>query len=158
MGPRSSAVLPLQNADVRSFCPLRALRARQQAGQVPTRVWLLPNPVVGYVPACAATGIGMDDGISQADLQKAVEAGARIRRVVVVELSDGSYAAFVRFAGRPGFRRLTLRRYEGVKRWKDLHPLRAALSRYRFHGSLWLCPYDHPLLMRLGISLAAEVT
>jgi hypothetical protein len=125
---------------------------------VPAGVWLLPNLFVGYVSACAGTGIGMDDGISQADLQKAVEAGARIRRVVVVELSDGSYAAFLRFAGRPGFRRLTLRRYEGVKLWKDLHPLRAALSRYRFHGCLWLCPHGHPLLTRLGISLAAEVT
>ena len=98
----------------------------------------------------------MDDGISQADLQNAVEAGARIRRVVVVELPDGRYAAFLRLAGRPGFVRLALRRYEGVKFWKDLHPLRAALLRCRFRGCLWLCPQDHPLLAQLGISLAVD--
>ena len=96
----------------------------------------------------------MQNGISQADLQKAVDAGARIRRVVVVELADGKYAAFLRFAGRPGFVRLVLRRYEGVRRWSDLHSLRAALSRNRYHDCLWLCPEDHPHLSRLGISLA----
>lgn len=98
----------------------------------------------------------MDDGISQADLQKAVEAGARIRRVVVVELPDGRYAAFLRFAGRPGFVRLVLRRYEGAKLWKDLHPLRAALSRCRFRGCLWLCPQGNPVLVQLGISLTLD--
>ncbi|TCZ61125.1 hypothetical protein [Roseicella aquatilis] len=98
----------------------------------------------------------MDDGISQADLQKAVAAGARIRRVVVVETLDGRYAAFLRFAGRSGFMRLTLRRYEGVKFWKDLHPLRTALARCRFSGCLWLCPQDHPLLAQLGISLGSS--
>ena len=100
----------------------------------------------------------MDDGISQADLQKAVEAGARIRRVVVVELLDGHYAAFLRFAGRPGFMRVTLRRYEGVKLWRDLHPLRTALSRCRFRGCLWLCPQDHPSLAQLGISVPSGST
>lgn len=97
----------------------------------------------------------MDDGISQADLHKAVEAGARIRRVVVVELADGRYAAFLRFAGRPGFMRVALRRYEGVKLWRDLHPLRAALSQCRFRGCVWLCPQDHPSLLQLGISIAS---
>lgn len=77
--------------------------------------------------------------ISEGDLQKAVQAGASLERVVVAEVGE-EFAAAVLFAGTTEWRLIVLRRYEGRKLWKDFHTLRKLLRGRGFAGAFEVHP------------------
>ena len=92
------------------------------------------------------------EGISEADLGKAVAAGTRVVRVVLVELaSTAKLAPFVRLSDRPGWQPIGLRRYEGPKTWGDVRAIRKMLAEHGYRGRLLLVPQGDPFLRLVGI-------
>ena len=108
----------------------------------------------GYVPVEAAWGeaVRAREGISESDLGKAVAAGVRVLRVVVVEVAaTADLAPFLRLSDRSGWHHIALRRYEGPKTWGDLRTLRRVLAGYGYRDMLRVVPQGHPFLARIGI-------
>ena len=95
----------------------------------------------------------MREGISEYDLAAAVAAGARVRRVVVVEVPPVSagLVPHLLLSDRPGWHPIAMRKYEGIRCWKDYRNLRRTLAGFGFHGVLRCVPQGHPVLSRLGI-------
>ena len=85
------------------------------------------GPPCGYVPADLVwdEAVRAREGISESDLGKAVAAGVRVRRVLVVEVAaTADLAPFLLLSDRPGWHHIALRRYEGPKTWGDFRLLR----------------------------------
>ena len=94
----------------------------------------------------------MRQGISEQDLAAAVAAGARVRRVVGGGGPPASgLVPHLLLSDRPGWHPIALRKYEGVRSWKDYRNLRRALAGFGFHGVLRCVPQGHPVLSRIGI-------
>ena len=107
-----------------------------------------------YFPTDAVWGeaVRAREGLSESDLGKAVAAGVRVRRVVVVEVAaTADLAPFLLLSDRPGWHHIALRRYEGPKTWGDFRLLRRVLAGYGYRDTLRVVPQGHPFLSRVGI-------
>ena len=109
---------------------------------------------IGYACATADESDAVQPrSISEADIKRAIEAGAAIRRVVVVELSrTGDFVPYLRLSDRPGYVAVAMRRYEGAKRFSDFRTLRRWLARQAYAGICYVVPDGHPLLAQLHVS------
>lgn len=115
----------------------------------------------GYGAPIASPGIDdplarKEDLITDAELRAALQAGAVIRRVVVVEVAaSSSYVAWLQLSERPGFLCLGMRRNEGPRAFLDFRTLRKKLVERGFTGCLRVCPEGSAFLERIGIQTRA---
>ena len=109
-----------------------------------------------YIPRGDDSGGAVREGISEQDLAAAVAAGARVRRVVVVEvLPAPGLVPHLLLSDRPGWHPIAMRKYEGIRSWKDYRNLRRSLAGFGFHGVVRCVPQGHPVLPRIGIGPGA---
>lgn len=94
------------------------------------------------------------DGISEADLRAALRAGARIRRVLVVQrATDKPFVPCLRFAGADRWMVLRMRRYEGSRAWNTFQNVQEFLGDAGWRRPVWVIREEDPILLRLpGIS------
>ena len=91
-------------------------------------------------------------GISEADLAAALAAGAKVKRVVVVEVPPVSgMVPHLLLSDRAGWHPIAMCRYEGIRLWREFKTLRRVLAGHGYTGALLFLPQGHPMLSRLGI-------
>jgi hypothetical protein len=125
---------------------------RKDAGGTGNRIFGVSSQrSLGYSPS-----VESDDGetvqgqISEFHLRKAIEKGARISRVIVAALSStGDYVPWVRLSDQAGYSRLSTRKYEGPKTFRDFRIMQRTLTEFGFSGPVHVYPEGHPFLLRL---------
>ena len=110
---------------------------------------------IGYVLPCGDMDEQVEGEISEFHLRRAIEHGVFIRRVVVVSLaSTGDYVPWIRTSDAPNYLRLSTRKYEGPKTFKDFRILqRNFAAEFGFVGRIHLCPEGDPFLRLLNIKV-----
>lgn len=79
-----------------------------------------------------------------------------MRRILVVELAAGGFVLFVKLAGGPCYRQISMRKYEAPRVFRDYARMRIWLSEAWVDCSdrpLFVYPEGHPFLARLGIAI-----
>ena len=76
-------------------------------------------------------------GISEADLAAAWAAGAKVKRVVVVEVPPVSgMVPHLLLSDRAGWHPIAMCRYEGIRLWREFKTLRRVLAGHGYTGAL----------------------
>lgn len=90
-------------------------------------------------------------GISESDLKAALRAGARVRRVLVVQRSNEKpFVPCLRFVSAGQWLVLRMRRYEGSRAWHSFQALQEFLANdVGWRGPVWVCREEDPFLTRL---------
>lgn len=112
-------------------------------------------PADYIAPATDEGGEGVQQAgqVSEADLRKALDGGARIVRAVVVEIGTGDYVAYLQLDIAPDWRLMATRRYAGTRTWTDFRSLHRSLVRLGYGDAVCVYPEHHPGLATVGIGV-----